>query len=207
MELEVIDSSGAAKGQVSVPDAVFGVRFNEALVHQVVVAYLAGGRAGTKAQKTRAEVRGGGRKPWRQKGTGRARHGSIRSPLWRGGGKVFAAKPRDYSQKVNKKMYRGALRSIFSGLVEQGRLLVVEPEAITLEAPKTRELAARLRALGLGDALLVTEAFDEKLYLAARNIPRIDVREVADLDPVALIVHERVVVTPGVAARIGEWLA
>ncbi len=207
MELEVIDASGAAKGQVSLPDAVFGGRFNEALVHQVVVAYLAGARAGTKAQKTRAEVRGGGRKPWRQKGTGRARHGSIRSPLWRGGGKVFAAKPRDHSQKVNKKMYRGALRSIFSGLVEQGRLLVVEEGALALEAPKTRELAARLRTLGLDDALLVTATFDEKLYLAARNLPRIDVREVDDLDPVALIAHERVVVTPKVAAHIGERLA
>ncbi|RMD80830.1 MAG: 50S ribosomal protein L4 [Gammaproteobacteria bacterium] len=207
MELQVIGVGGASGGAVEAPDAVFGGRFNEALVHQVVVAYLAGARAGTKAQKTRAEVRGGGRKPWRQKGTGRARHGSIRSPLWRGGGKVFAAKPRSFAQKVNKKMYRAALRSILAGLVEQDRLVVVEDGALALEAPKTKLLAARLGELGVSDGLLVTEGFDERLYLAARNLPRIEVREAADLDPVALIAHEKVVATPGAVARIGEWLS
>ena len=154
-------------GSVDVADSTFGTEFNEALVHQVVTAFLAGARAGTKAQKNRSAVSGGGAKPWRQKGTGRARAGTIRSPIWVGGGRAFAAKPRDFSQKVNKKMYRGALRSIFSELVRQDRLVVTE--SISMDAPKTRELAALLKGLGLDNVLIVNEAFDENVFLSARN--------------------------------------
>lgn len=205
MELEVIDASGAAKGQVSLPDAVFGGRFNEALVHQVVVAYLAGARAGTKAQKTRAEVRGGGRKPWRQKGTGRARHGSIRSPLWRGGGKTFAARPQSWKQKVNKKMYRAAMRSIVSELARQDRLVVVDK--LELDAPKTRLLVERLKALGLDDVLIVVEAMNENLWLAARNLFKVGLSEAAAVDPVLLIKHDKVLVTVDALKKLEEMLA
>ncbi len=200
MELAVQDTG--AKLQVS--DRTFGQRFNEPLVHQVVVAYLAGGRAGTRAQKTRAEVRGGGAKPWRQKGTGRARHGSIRSPLWRGGGVTFAAKPQDHSQKVNRKMYRGALRSILSELARQGRLVVVE--SFEAETPKTKDMAARLKEMGLDEVLIVTEELSENLHLATRNLPRVLALGVSDLDPVSLVRFEKVLMTVGAVRRVEEWL-
>ena len=200
MELAVQDTG--AKLQVS--DRTFGQRFNEPLVHQVVVAYLAGARAGTRAQKTRAEVRGGGAKPWRQKGTGRARHGSIRSPLWRGGGVTFAAKPQDHSQKVNRKMYRGALRSILSELARQGRLVVVE--SFEAETPKTKDMAARLKEMGLEEVLIVTEELSENLHLATRNLPRVLALGVSDLDPVSLVRFEKVLMTVGAVRRVEEWL-
>ncbi len=181
------------KGSVDVAEAAFGAEFNEALVHQVVNAYLAGGRAGTKAQKNRSAVRGGGTKPWRQKGTGRARAGTIRSPIWVGGGRAFAAKPRDYSQKVNKKMYRAAMRSVLSELARQDRLVVVE--SLELEAPKTKLLANRLKDLDLDNVLILNEAFDEKVFLAARNLPDVGICDVASMDPVVLIRFEKVLVT------------
>ena len=194
---------GARKG-VEVSDSVFGTEFNEALVHQVVTAYLAGGRAGTRAQKTRAEKRGGGAKPWRQKGMGRARAGSTRSPLWRGGAPTFAAKPKNYAQKVNKKMYRCAIRSIMSELVRQERLLVMED--FSIDAPKTQELAQKLKSLGLADVLIVAEDVDKNLYLAARNLSRVDVRDASAIDPVSLISFEKVVVTKAALKKIDEWL-
>ncbi|RMG29856.1 MAG: 50S ribosomal protein L4 [Gammaproteobacteria bacterium] len=199
MEIQV--QGGSA---VQVSDRAFGREFNEPLVHQVVTAYMAGARAGTKAQKNRSAVRGGGAKPWRQKGTGRARAGTIRSPLWRGGGKVFAAQPRDYSQKVNRKMYRGALASILSELLRQGRLIVVE--SFTVEQPKTRLVREKLREMGLEDVLIVTEALDENLYLAARNLYHVGVLEVDAVDPVSLIGYEKVLMTLPALRRIEEKL-
>ncbi len=195
----------AGSGSVDVAEAAFGADFNEALVHQVVTAYLAGARAGTKAQKTRSEVRGGGIKPWRQKGTGRARAGTIRSPIWVGGGRAFAAKPRDHSQKVNKKMYRAALRSVFSELVRQDRLVIVEE--LSVEAPKTRLLAEKLKSMDLSDVLILNEAFDEKLFLAARNLPHVGVCDVASMDPVVLIRFEKVLVTLPALKLIEERLS
>jgi large subunit ribosomal protein L4 len=192
-------------GSVDVADAAFGADFNEALVHQVVTAYLAGSRAGTRAQKNRAAVRGGGAKPWRQKGTGRARAGTIRSPIWVGGGRAFAASPRSYDQKVNKKMYRAALRSIFAELVRQDRLVIVED--LELEAPKTKLLAGKLRELGLDDVLLLNEAFDEKVFLAARNLPNVGVCDAASIDPVVLIRFEKVLVTLPALKLIEERLS
>ena len=180
-------------GTVDVSDSAFGADFNEALVHQVVNAFLAGGRAGTKAQKNRAAVRGGGAKPWRQKGTGRARAGTIRSPIWVGGGRTFAAQPRDYSQKVNKKMYRAALRSVFSELVRQDRLVVTD--SIAMDAPKTKELAAKLKGLGLDNVLIVNEAFDEKVFLSARNLTNVGICDAASIDPVVLMRFEKVLIT------------
>jgi large subunit ribosomal protein L4 len=193
MELKLLGDGSAAAGTVEVSDQVFGRDFNRDLVHQVVTAYLAGGRSGTRAQKSRAEVTGSGKKPWRQKGTGRARSGSVTSPLWRGGGVTFAAKPRSYAQKVNRKMYRGAMRSILSELVRQERLMVVEEVAVS--APKTRDLAAYLKGLGVAQALVLTENDDPTLMAAARNLPGVEVRRAAAVDPVSLIVQERVVVT------------
>ena len=192
-------------GTVDVAESAFGAEFNEALVHQVVTAYLAGGRAGTKAQKNRSAVRGGGIKPWRQKGTGRARAGTIRSPIWVGGGRAFAAQPRDYSQKVNKKMYRAALRSVMSELVRQERLVVVE--SMELEAPKTKLLATKLKDLGVDNALILNEAFDEKLYLAARNLPNIGICDAASIDPVVLIRFEKVLITLPALKLIEERLS
>ena len=192
-------------GTVDVAESAFGADFNEALVHQVVTAYLAGARAGTKAQKNRSAVRGGGIKPWRQKGTGRARAGTIRSPIWVGGGRAFAAQPRDYSQKVNKKMYRAALRSVMSELVRQDRLVVVE--TMELEAPKTKLLATKMKDLGVDNALILNEAFDEKLYLAARNLPNIGICDAASIDPVVLIRFEKVVVTLPALKLIEERLS
>jgi large subunit ribosomal protein L4 len=181
------------KGSVDVADAAFDTKFNEALIHQVVTAYLSGSRAGTKAQKNRAAVRGGGAKPWRQKGTGRARAGTIRSPIWVGGGRTFAAQPRDFSQKVNKKMYRAALRSVFSELIRQDRLVVVE--TLELEAPKTKLLAGKLKDFDLNNVLILNEAFDEKLFLAARNLPNVGICDASSIDPVVLIRFEKVLIT------------
>lgn len=200
MELAVHGS----KSKVKVSDSAFGREFNEDLVHQVVTAYLAGGRSGTKAQKSRARVSGGGAKPWRQKGTGRARAGTIRSPLWRGGGVTFAAKPRDYSQKVNRKMFRGAMSVIFSELVRQDRLLVVDDFGI--DEPKTRALVAKLADLGAPKALVVTQELDDKLALAARNLPHVAVVEASAVDPVSLVAAEKVVITKAAVDKIQEWL-
>ncbi len=179
---------------------IFGRDFNEALVHQVVTAYLAGARSGTRAQKTRAEVRGGGAKPWRQKGTGRARAGTIRSPLWRGGGKVFAATPVDHSQKVNKKMYRGAMRAILSELLRQDRLVLI-PE-LKIEQPKTQDLLGRLSNLGLKNVLIVTEDWDDNIYLSARNLRDVGVCQANMVDPVHLIQFEKILIT---VAAIRRW--
>lgn len=191
--------------KVKVSDAVFAQDFNEGLVHQVVVAYMAGARAGTKAQKSRSAVRGGGIKPWRQKGTGRARAGTIRSPLWRGGGTTFAAVPRDFSQKVNKKAYRAAVRSILSELVRQDRLILVD--AFAVDSPKTKGLIAKLEGLGLTGALIVSHDPDENLYLAARNLPEVDVFDTEIIDPVSLVRFDKVVMTVDALRRFEEKLA
>ena len=204
MDLNVQSSSGAAQ-TMQVADAVFGAELKEGLIHQVVTAHMSAARAGTKAQKNRAAVSGGGSKPWRQKGTGRARAGTSRSPIWRGGGVNFAATPRDYSQKVNRKMYRGAIRSILSELVRQDRLVAMDE--FNVSAPKTKELAAKLKALNLSDVLLVTVDPDENLYLAARNLYGVDVRDVAEIDPVSLIAYEKVLMTESAIKKIEEQLA
>lgn len=190
---------------IEVSERTFGGEFNETLVHQAVVAYMAGGRQGTRAQKTRSEVSGGGKKPWRQKGTGRARAGTIRSPIWRSGGTTFAAKPQDHSQKLNKKMYRAAMRSILAELVRQDRLVVVDGFAVA--APKTKELAAKLAGLGLNDVLIVSESVDQNLYLAARNLPHVDVRDVQGSDPVSLIAYDKVLITVSAVKKFEELLA
>jgi large subunit ribosomal protein L4 len=192
-------------GALNVADRVFGAEYNEALVHQVVVAYMNGGRAGTKAQKSKAMVRGGGKKPWKQKGTGRARAGSIRSPLWRGGGKTFAAVPRDFSQKVNRKMYRGAMRSIFSELLRRGDLIVTEQFAV--DAPKTKSFLAAMNGLGVSDVLVVTGEVDRNLFLSARNVPHVGITDVESLNPVSLLRHAKVVVTADAVKKIEGWLA
>jgi len=203
MELQINNAKQGATLQVS--DTAFGKDFNEGLIHQVVTAYLAGARAGTRAQKTRRQVSGGGAKPWRQKGTGRARAGSIRSPLWRGGGKSFAAVPQDHSQKVNRKMYRAAMRSILSELARQDRLVVVEDFGV--DSPKTKALVSMLDAYGEGRKLIVSEVADENLYLAARNLHGVNVLDVAGLDPVSLVGAERVLMTVDAVKKIEEWLA
>jgi large subunit ribosomal protein L4 len=192
-------------GSVDVAETAFGAAFNEALVHQVVTAYLAGSRAGTKEQKNRSAVRGGGTKPWRQKGTGRARAGTIRSPIWVGGGRTFAAQPRSHDQKVNKKMYRAALRSVLSELVRQDRLVVVE--SLELEAPKTKLLAGKLKELDMDNVLILNEAFDETLFLAARNLPNVGICDAASIDPVVLIRFEKVLVTLPALKLIEERLS
>ena len=181
------------KSSIDVAEAAFGADYNEALVHQVVTAYLAGARAGTKAQKNRAAARGGGAKPWNQKGTGRARAGTIRSPIWVGGGRTFAAKPRKFDQKVNKKMYRAALRSVLSELIRQDRLVVVNE--LSLAEPKTKLLATKLKKLNLDSVLILNEAFDEKIFMAARNLPNVGICDVASMDPVVLIRFEKVLIT------------
>ena len=203
-QLKLVSQDSGA-GSLEVSDKAFGYDFNEALVHQVVTAYMAAGRAGTKRQKSRAEVRGGGAKPWRQKGGGRARAGSIRSPIWVGGGRAFAARPRDYSQKVNRKMYRGAMRALFSELVRLGRLTVVD--TLELEAPKTRLLAAKLKDLGFSDVLVLVEAHDEKLNLASRNLMGVSVLPVTAIDPVSLLRHEHVLATVGAVRMLEGRLA
>lgn len=207
MKLTVVNEAGKKAGsEIEVSDAVFGAAFNEPLVHQVVVACQANARQGTRKQKTRSEVRGGGRKPWRQKGTGRARAGTIRSPLWRGGGKIFPASPdENFARKVNKKMHRGAMRAILSELLRQGRLLTVGD--LKVDPPKTRLLAAKLRELGAPDALIVTEHADESLRLAARNLPGVDVRTVANADPVSLVAFDKVIMTASALKRLEERLA
>jgi len=201
MDLQLHNS----KEKITVSDAVFAADYKESLVHQLVTAYMATGRAGTKAQKNRAAVSGGGAKPWRQKGTGRARAGTIRSPLWRSGGVTFAAQPRDFTQKVNRKMYRSGIRSILSELARQDRLVIVED--ITVDAPKTKQLLARLADLGVSKTLIVTESGDEKLYLSARNLPNVEVCDVAGLNPVNLVRYEHLVVTVGTVRAIEEWLS
>jgi large subunit ribosomal protein L4 len=188
-----------------VSDVAFAREYNEDLVHQVVTAYLAGARQGTRAQKTRSDVSGGGKKPWRQKGTGRARAGTIRSPIWRSGGVTFAARPQDHSQKVNRKMYRAAMRSIMSELARQDRLLVVE--SMEIEAPKTRLLVQQLGEYGLDSVLIVTAALGENLYLAARNLHKVDVRDVDGVDPVSLIAYDKVMITVDAVKKFEEMLA
>lgn len=207
MEFQVVDTKGQPAGSLSVADAVFEQQFNEPLVHQVLVAYWAGGRAGTKAQKSRSEVRGGGAKPWRQKGTGRARAGTIRSPIWRGGGVTFAAKPRDHRQKVNKRMYRAAMRAIISELARQDRIVVID--ALSLPQPKTRLMVELLNDMGIsgGRTLLVTEQIDQNLTLAARNIPYVSLSNLAGLNPDSLIRNDRVVIGQAAMAKLGESLA
>jgi len=202
MKVQVKNASSASEIQLS--DAAFGRAYNEALVHQVVTAYMAAGRAGTKQQKTRAEVRGGGKKPWSQKGTGQARAGSNRSPIWVGGGKTFAARPRDFSQKVNRKMYRAAMQSMVSELLRTDRLVAVE--SIELAAPQTKLLVAKLAELGLTRALILVEAYEEKLFLAARNIPYVDVLPVGSLDPLSLIKHDKVIATVGALKLLEQRL-
>jgi large subunit ribosomal protein L4 len=191
-------------GEIQLSDAAFGRAYNEALVHQVVTAYMAAGRAGTKAQKTRAEVRGGGKKPWSQKGTGQARAGSIRSPIWVGGGRAFAAKPRDFSQKVNRKMYRAAMQTMVSQLVREDRLVAVE--SIELTAPRTKLLIAKLAEFGLTRALILVEAYEEKLFLAARNVPHVEVMAVSALDPLSLVKHDKVIATVGALKLLDQRL-
>ncbi|WP_430461217.1 50S ribosomal protein L4 [Thalassolituus sp. LLYu03] len=200
--MELKTNTGAA---VAVAESAFGREFNEALVHQIVTAYMAGGRQGTKAQKTRSEVSGGGIKPWRQKGTGRARSGTSNSPIWRSGGVTFAAKPRNFEQKVNKKMYRAAMQSILSELVRQDRLVVADSFAV--DSHKTKEFVAKLKELDLNNVLIVADEIDEKLYLAARNVPHVGVTEASSIDPVSLIAFEKVLVTVNALKKIEEAYA
>ncbi len=200
MDLQLHNS----KETIAVSDAVFGLEYKESLIHQLVTAYMAAGRAGTVAQKNRSAVRGGGAKPWNQKGTGRARAGTSRGPLWRSGGVTFASQPRDYSQKLNKKMYRAGMRSMLSELNRQQRLIVVED--ITVDAPKTKQMAAKLADLGVGKTLIVTETGDENLYLSARNLPHVEVSDVAGMNPVNLLRYDHVVVTVGAVRAIEEQL-
>jgi len=200
MKLKVINGGA----ELAVSDATFGKEFNEALVHQVVTAYRNAGRSGTKAQLTKAEVRGGGRKPRPQKGGGTSRAGSTRSPIWVGGGRAFAAKPRSFEQKVNKKMYRGALQSMLSELVRQDRLIVTQ--AFTVDAPKTKLVAAELKKLGLEKVLFIVEGIDEKLFLGARNLPHVEVLPVALLNPLSLASYDKVLMTVGAVKLIEERL-
>lgn len=203
MEINLAVAGGKKNSSaLKISEVTFGREFNEALVHQVVVAYLAASRAGTRAQKNRSAVSGGGAKPWRQKGTGRARAGTIRSPIWRKGGVTFAAKPQDHSQKVNRKMYRGAIQCILSELVRQQRLLVVE--SFALEAPKTKGLVKKLADYGLTEALIVTTEVDENLYLSSRNLHKVDVRDVSACDPVSLIAFDKVIMTVDAVKKFEE---
>jgi large subunit ribosomal protein L4 len=205
VELSVVKPGKKKPGSVEVSEATFARDYNEALIHQVVTAYLAGGRQGTRAQKNRSAVAGGGKKPWRQKGTGRARAGTIRSPIWRSGGVTFAATPQDHGQKVNKKMYRSAMRSILSELARSERLVVVE--SMSLEQPKTKLLVEALKGYGLDNVLIVASEVDQNLYLASRNLHKVDVRDVEGVDPVSLIAHEKVVVTVDAVKKFEEALA
>jgi len=202
MKIELLSST---KNQdINISENAFSKDFNEALVHQAVVSFLAGSRQGTSKQKTRSEVRGGGKKPYRQKGTGRARAGTIRSPLWRGGGVAFAATPRDYSKKINKKMYRAAIRSIFSELLRQGRLVAIEKPV--LEKPKTKEIANFLKEFSLSKVLIITDELDVNLYLSARNIPNVDIITVREINPVNLLKAQKVAVTADAFKKIEEWI-
>lgn len=201
MELQVVNG-----GALILSEAVFAKDFNESLIHQAVVTYMSGGRAGSKMQKNRSDVRGGGVKPWRQKGTGRARAGTIRSPLWRSGGVTFAARNRDYSKKMNKKMYKGALRSIFSELVRSDRLIVVE--SLAMDAPKTKDLIAKVQGIaGTNDVLLVTDEADNNLTLSSRNVHKCEVTNVGSLNPVSLVAHDKLIATQAAVEKIQEWLA
>jgi len=200
--MELKTNTGAAVG---VSDATFAREFNESLVHQIVTAYLAGGRQGTKAQKTRSEVAGGGKKPWRQKGTGRARAGTASSPIWRSGGVTFAAKPRNYEQKVNKKMYRAAMQSILSELVRQERLVVADD--FKVDTHKTKDFVKKLNALELNNVLIVSDDVDEKLYLASRNVPHVGVTEASSVDPVSLIAFDKILVTVQALKKLEEAYA
>jgi len=204
MQLALAAPGNTSAGTVEVSDNAFGKEYNEDLVYQVVNAYLAKARQGTRAQKTRSEVSGGGAKPWRQKGTGRARAGTIRSPIWRTGGVTFAAKPQDHSQKVNRKMYRAAMRSILSELARQERLIVVEE--FSLEAPKTKALVGKLAEYQVSDVLIVTEEVDNNLYLSARNLHKVDVRDVSGTDPVSLVAYDKVVITVAALKKFDEVL-
>ena len=205
MKVQLMNATGSAS-ELQVSDTVFAAAYNEPLVHQVVVAYQATGRQGTRKQKTRSEVRGGGKKPWRQKGTGQARAGTIRSPLWRGGGKVFPSSPdENFAHKVNRKMYRGALRSILSELLRQGRLVTVSE--FNMDQPKTKALVEKLKKLDTPDVLIVTDTLDNNLALAARNLPDVDVRTVSQADPVTLVRHEKVIMTQGAVKQLEEMLA
>jgi len=202
MKIELLSST---KNQdINISDNAFSKDFNESLVHQAVVSFMAGSRQGTSKQKTRSEVRGGGKKPYRQKGTGRARAGTIRSPLWRGGGVTFAATPRDYSKKINKKMYRAAIRSIFSELLRQGRLVAIEQPV--LEKPKTKEISNFLKEFSLSKVLIITDELDVNLYLSARNIPNVDIITVREINPVNLLKAQKVAVTADAFKKIEEWI-
>lgn len=205
MELSVVKPGNEAAGTVAVSEATFAREYNEALVHQVVTAYLAGARQGTRAQKSRSAVAGGGKKPWRQKGTGRARAGTIRSPIWRSGGVTFAASPQDHSQKVNKKMYRAAMRSILSELARTDRLMVVE--SVDMEQPKTKLLVEKLNGFGVENVLIVSSEVDKNLYLASRNLHKVDVRDVDAVDPVSLIAFDKVMITVDAVKKFEEALA
>ncbi len=204
MELNIAKPGKPSKS-LSVSDIAFAKEYNEGLIHQVVTAYLAGARQGSRAQKNRAAVRGGGKKPWRQKGTGRARAGTIRSPIWRGGGVTFAAKPKDFSNKINRKMYRAAMRSIFSELARQERLIVVEE--INIDSPKTKLLVEKLGQYNLTNVLIVSEEIDENLYLASRNLYKVDVSDLHAVDPVSLIAHDNVMMTVGAVKKFEELLS
>lgn len=204
MELKLHNFGKKSAGKVKLSDSIFGADYNEALIHQVVTAYMAGSRAGTKAQKTRSEVRGGGKKPWRQKGLGRARAGTIRSPIWRGGGVTFAAKPRDFSQKVNKKMYRGAMRSILSELARQERLILIDD--FVLDNPKTKSFVEKFNELKLKEALIITNEISENLYLASRNVPCVNVVDTQEINPYTLIGYENIVMTKDAAQKVEAWL-
>ena len=202
----MIQKSGSGeKGIINVADNVFSVEFNEPLIHQVLTSYLAGARSGTKAQKTRAEVRGGGRKPFAQKGTGRARAGTIRSPIWRGGGITFAAKPRDHSKKLNKKMYRAAMRSIISELIRQERFICVDE--FNVDESRTRLIKDKLASLNIDDVLIVTEELNENLYLGVRNIPKVDVIDINEIDPYSLIGFDKVLMTKAAVEKVEAWLS
>ncbi len=205
MELNLRQSNKKALGKVTVSDSIFETAYNEPLIHQALTAFMAGSRAGTKAQKTRSDVSGGGRKPWKQKGTGRARSGTIRSPIWRSGGVTFAARPKDYSQKLNKKMYRGAMRSIFAELVRQDRLILIDEFAV--DAPKTKDMVARLKALELSDVLIVSSEVTENLFLATRNIAHVDVIDTEEINPYILIGYDKILMTQGALAKVEELLA
>ncbi len=205
MELTIQQSGKKKAGVMNVADTVFSADFNEPLIHQVLTTYLAGARAGTKAQLTRSEVRGGGKKPWRQKGTGRARAGTIRSPLWRSGGVTFAAKPRDHSKKLNKKMYRGAMRSILSELVRQERLVCVDE--FDVSESKTKLVKEKLDQLGLEEVLIITNELSESLYLGVRNLPKVDVIDTEEIDPYSLIGFEKVLMTQAAVEKVEAWLS
>ncbi|MFT5133993.1 MAG: large subunit ribosomal protein L4 [Gammaproteobacteria bacterium] len=204
MELTLHNSDGKA-GKVKVSEAIFGVAYNEPLVHQILTSYTAASRAGTKAQKNRSAVRGGGRKPFKQKGLGRARAGTIRSPLWRGGGVTFAAKPRDHSKKVNKKMYRGAMRSILSELIRQDRVVFVEEFAV--DGPKTKDAIKKLAEMQLTGVLIITDEVTKDLYLATRNIPRVDIIDTTEIDPYSLIGFDKVLITRSALEKVEAWLS